>query len=391
MTHNAPQKPTAPDIHQIEFFRQGMALLPDPFDKRPGVAFFLPGDARGQCNQKQKEQLTQRFCTCTLSESRTCPHVKQLSKAFKAMHQKSDQTLYEDRFRASIWYRLAVILGEASVEDPQVVNFQTQTNGDQHIIKARGSNKETLVHYFSADTDHIRFMERCASNIPDGVIPHRGWALSRLSDITRTDNEKNMNAQGFRTRKQVLEASFWFKCAYHCHREFGEGNPQNNGGTFEPAISEKTGIFTVSCLAPDGNPLIRMFIPRNKVRNLLSTFQEHLPNQHALAIHPIPLKSIFRVTRNTELDLEIRPQIQLIQENGEEKFFENKALEKFTYGSLVYIKEMGVMAQLETPGKSRKFKAPVKMVLKKSQVPVFLEEYEDDLKDGPFVGADTIK
>ena len=382
MTHNAPQKKTAPDIHQIEFFRQGMALLPEPSDKRPGVAFFLQGN---------DFQLTQRFCTCTLSDSRTCPHIKQLSKAFKAMGQKSGQTLYEDRFRAGIWYRLAVILGEASAQDPQTVNFQTQTNGDQRIIKVRGSNKETLVHYFSAGASHIRFLERCASTLPDGGIPHRGWALSRLSDITRTDNEKNMNAQGFKTRKQVLEASFWFKCAYHCHREFGEAGPQNNGCTFEPAISEKTGIFTVSCLAPDGKPLIRLFIPRNKVRNLLSTFQEHLPNQHALAIHPIPLKSIFKVSRNTELDLEIRPQIQLIQENGEEKFFENNDLKKFTYGPLIYIKEMGIMAQLEMPGRSRKFKAPVKMVLKKSQVPVFLEEYEEDLKDGPFVVEETIK
>jgi superfamily II DNA or RNA helicase len=382
MTHNAPQKLTAPDIHQIEFFRQGMALLPEPLDKRPGVAFFLQGD---------DFKITQRFCTCTLSESRTCPHIKQLSKVFKAMHQKSGQTPYDDRFRTGIWYRLAVILGEASVQDQQAVNFQTQTSGDQKIIKVVGSDKKPLAHYFSDGTDHTRFMERCASTLPGEAIPHRGWALSRLSDITRTDNEKSMNAQGFKTRKQVLEASFWFKCAYHCHREFGESSPQNNGCTFEPAISEKTGIFTVSYLAPDGKPLIRLFIPRNRVRNLLSTFQEHLPNQHALAIHPIPLKSIFKVSRNTELDLEIRPQIQLIQENGEEKFFEDKDLEKFTYGPLVYIKEMGIMAQLELSGTSRKFQAPVKMVLKKSQVPVFLEEYEEDLTDGPFVVEETIK
>ena len=282
-------------------------------------------------------------------------------------------------------------MGETSTENPQAVDFQTHQNGDQRVIKARGSRKETLAHYFSAGPDHTRFMERCASTIPDGGGPHRGWVLSRLSDITRTNNEKGMNAQGFETRKQVLEASFWFKCAYHCHREFEEGNAQNNGCTFEPAISEKTGLFTVSCLAPDGNPLIRLFIPRNKVKGLLSAFQELLPNQHALSIHPIPLKSIFKISQNTELDLEIRPQIQLIQENGEEKFFENKTLEKFTYGPLVYIKEMGIMAQLEMPGTSRKFQAPVKMVLKKSQVPVFLEEYEADLKDGPFVVEETIR
>ena len=382
MKDNATKKPKVPESHQIEFFRQGMALMPEPLDKRPGVAFFVPGD---------DFHLTQRFCTCTLSKSRTCPHQKQLTKAFKTTHQKSDQPFFEDGFRAGIWYHLAALLGEASGETQQAVHFRTQTSGDNQSIKVTDSNGQTLLHYLSQDTDRVRFVERCTSTIPDDGVPNRAWALSRLSDITRTDNEKNMNTQGFRTRKQVLEASFWFKCVYHCHREFEAGNLQNNDCTFEPAISGKTGIFTVSCLSPDGEPLIRLFIPRNKVRNLLSALQEHLPNQHALAIHPIPLKSIFKITQNTELDLEIRPQIQLIQENGEEKFFENKKLEKFTYGSLIYIKEMGIMAQLETTGKSRKFKAPVKMVLKKSQVPVFLEEYEDDLKDGPFMLDNTVQ
>ncbi len=381
MNNKTLPKPTGPRIDQIEFFRQGMALMPESSDKRPGVAFYLPGN---------DFQIAQRFCTCTLSKSRTCPHLKHLIQDFKAMNQGSSQTFFEDRFHASIWYHLAAILGEASGETQQAVSFRTQTSGDNHIIKATGSNGETLLHYLSDGADRVRFVERCTSTATDDSVPNRAWALSRLSDITRTDNEKYMNNQGFKTRKQVLEANFWFKCAYHCHREFEDLNPPNNNCTFEPAISEKTGVFTVSCLSPDGEPLIRLFIPRNKVKNLLSTLQEHLPNQHALTIHPIPLKSIFKIDRNTELDLEIRPQIQLIQENGEDSFFENKALEKFTYGSLVYIKEMGIMAQLEMSGSPRKFKAPVKMVLKKSQVPVFLEEYEDDLKDGPFVVDDTV-
>ena len=382
MKNKTTQDSTEPHIQQIEYFRHGIALLPELLDKRPGVAFFVPGN---------DFQLTQRFCTYTLSAKRTCPHLKQLLKDFKEMHQKSGQMSFEEGFRSSIWYRLAVILGESSGGVQGTIHFRTYKSGNRHFLKVTDSGGETLLQYLSGGTDRVRFVERCTSTIPDEVIPHRGWALSRLSDITRTDNEKNMNHQGFKTRKQVLEASFWFKCAYHCYREFEEGRLPNNDCTFTPAISKKTGIFTVSCLSSDGKPLVRLFIPRNKVKNLLSTFLDHLPNQHALAIHPIPLKSIFKVTQNTELDLEIRPQIQLIQENGEESFFENKGLKKFTYGHLVYIKEMGIMAQLELSGTSRKFKAPVKMVLKKSQVPVFLEEYEDDLQNGPFMVDDTVK
>ncbi|MCF8127871.1 MAG: DEAD/DEAH box helicase [Deltaproteobacteria bacterium] len=373
---------TLSDLQQIEFFRHGMALLPEPTDKRPGIAFFVPGN---------DYRLNQRFCTCNLSKSRTCPHLKHLTSVLKSLHQKYGPVFFDKHFRSSIWYQLAVILGEDSGDSHLNVIFRTQKRGNQNFIKAESPNGETLVQYISQDLDRARFLERCARKAPDEVILHRGWILSRLSDITRTDNEKSMNTQGFKTRKQVLEASFWFRCAYHCFREFESISRENNGCTFEPAISEKTGAFTVSCLAPDRIPLIRLFIPGNRVRKLLSTLEEHLPNQHALTIHPIPLRSIFKISRNTELDLEIRPQIQLIQQNGEERFFENEDLKKFTYGSLIFIKEMGIMAQLERPGRARKFKAPVKMVLKKSQVPVFLEEFEDDLKEGPFLVEDTVK
>ena len=370
-----------PGIEQIEFFRQGMALLPSPTDKRPGVSFLIPGN---------DFQLTQRFCTCALFKKRTCAHQRALTKAFKSLGDPSDGNSFEKYFSASIWYRMAVILGESTRESGQSVGFRTGKKGKENILKAMDSDGEILVHYYSPGADRNRFLERCASTIPDDGVPDRAWTLSRLCLMTRTENEKMMNAQGFKTRKQVFEASFWYKCAYHCFREFDSGAPGRSNCTFEPAISQKTGRFTVSCLSPDGQLLIRLFIPRNKVRKLLSTFREYLPGQHALAVHPIPLKSIFKITQNTELDLEIRPQIQLIQENGEEIFFENNALEKFTYGNLVYIKEMGILAQLENPDRPRKFKAPVKMVLKKSQVPVFLEEYEDDLNDGPFLLDDNL-
>ncbi len=374
---------TAPDIQQIEFFRQGMALLPDPYDKRPGVAFFVQGN---------DFELTQRFCTCALSRNRTCRHLKDLAQACKALQQESGQTHFDDGFRSSIWYHLATILGEGCKETPGTVIFQTRKKGDRSVVEVVGSNGATLVHYFSDGADRTRFFERCGASTPHNkAIPNRTWVLSRLAVMTQTDNEKSMNSRGFKTRKQALEEGFWFRCAYHGYREFGEAPPQKGHYTFESAIEETAGTFTVACLASEGAPLIRLVIPRNKVKSLLSIFNDLLPHQHVPAIHPIPLKSIFKITQNTELDLEIRPQIQWLQENGEEAFYESEDLEKFTYGPLVYIKEMGIMAQLEQPGQSRKFKAPIKMALKKSQIPVFLEEYEEEIKDGAFRVDDAVE
>jgi hypothetical protein len=38
------------DLHRLEFHRHGFALVPDPSDPRPGVAFFLKGDNHDFCN-----------------------------------------------------------------------------------------------------------------------------------------------------------------------------------------------------------------------------------------------------------------------------------------------------------------------------------------------------
>jgi SNF2 family DNA or RNA helicase len=56
------------------------------------------------------------------------------------------------------------------------------------------------------------------------------------------------------------------------------------------------------------------------------------------------------------------------------------------------MKELGIFAELEPPGRmERKFKAPIKMVLKKSQVPTFLEEFGNDLLEGPHLVDAEVK
>ncbi len=377
MQNAKTKRPDKDIIQRMEFFREGIALVPKIQDRRPGVSFLVPGS---------DFKLNQRFCTCNFSKKRTCPHLKELATAFKALASQSPVRTFEKSFSTSIWHGLAALLGESSGSFDQPITFKI--GAQDGILRLMDSKGETLAHYFSKNPDRTRLMERCAFAPSGDGAPSRSWALSRLADMTRSENEKMMNQQGFKTRKQALEGSFWYRLMYHCFREFEMG--EANDGTFQPAISDSTGHFTVSYLSSEGEHRVRLFIPRGKVRKLLSTFRDRLPNQHMLAIHPIPLKSIFKVTQNTELDLEIRPQIRLLQENGEERFFENGELEKFTYGSLVYIREMGIMAQLETPGNQRKFRAPVRMVLKKSQVPLFLEEYERDLKEGSFLVDETV-
>ncbi|HJX59669.1 MAG TPA: DEAD/DEAH box helicase, partial [Thermodesulfobacteriota bacterium] len=177
------------------------------------------------------------------------------------------------------------------------------------------------------------------------------------------------------------------RLAYHGFREFGD-----KGISFHPSIEEASGAFTVTCGRVGSDPIFRMVVPRGKVKSLLGAFKELLPNQHGLSIHPIPLKSIFKISTTTELDLEVRPIIKVLQENGEVRFFEREDLERFRYGDLIYIKEVGILAELEPPGEMpRKFTAPVTMILKKSQVPSFVHELGDEFQNGPHIIDASVK
>jgi SNF2 family DNA or RNA helicase len=199
-----------------------------------------------------------------------------------------------------------------------------------------------------------------------------------------------MVEMGFQTRGLALERSFWHLVAYHAFRELG-----TEGFSLRPEVEEATGAFTIICCDMEGNPRFRLVIPRSRVRSVLTGLRPYLPNQHDLEIHPLPLKSIFKVSLDTQMDLELRPMVQLIQESGEARFFEREDLERFRYGDLIYVRELGIIAEFEKPGPlQRQFTAPQKMILKKSQIPSFLQEFGKELLDGPHIiegGVESIR
>jgi hypothetical protein len=271
---------------------------------------------------------------------------------------------------------MASILVEGNQATCKETQARTVSNGQGTITVITDRQKGELFRYFSNNPDSVRFIERCmsVSSNTDDLVPTRSMILDKLVSYTMNENERLMTSKGFKTRRQVLEESFWFRMAYHAYREFG-----GIGCTFHPAVETVSGQFAIDCKDPSENPIFRFMVPRSMVKHMILSLNTILPNQHNMPIHPIPLKSIFNISMNTELDLEIRPLVRLMQEVGEDKFFDREDLERFRYDNLVYIPELGLMAELERPGRERKFKAPVKMVLKKSQVPAFLDEYNEEL------------
>jgi len=375
---SSQQSSSLSDLHWVEFHRHGFALLPDLVDHRPGVAFFLKGN---------KTYADQRLCSCSTSRKKTCSHVLRLVDLYRGFQKQLNGQTPEEHFKSSIWYRLGRVLADDCKETPQSVRMHFVGKEPERYLKMLGPNGQEMLRYLSRGPDVSRFIERFGQIPEEDSVPHRAALLEKLALMTLSSNERAMAETGFKTRRRVLEENAWFRVAYHGYRELGAGEC-----TFHPAVEETSGTFTVTCKRSEEDPVFRMVIPNNKVKEVLLTLKDCLPNQHGLVIHPIPLKSLFKVSMNTQLDLEVRPIIQLLQEEGEARFFERKDLEKFRYGDLIYIKELGLLAELEPSGKmQRKFVSPIKMVLKKSQIPSFLQEFGKELSEGPHIVDASVK
>jgi SNF2 family DNA or RNA helicase len=374
-TEKRTEKTLAPeDLERVEFHRHAFALMPEAGDRRPGVAFFVSGE---------RFESQWHFCSCSMSKKRTCPHILKLKRIYNNLNKKLNGKLPSENFKSSIWFRLARILGETigiSAQSIQMRAFKAPSEENSRYIKISDANGNEMLTYLSQGPDALRLMERLLQAPGDKEMSNRAAVLGKLSRLTLSENEGMMLERGFMTRGLALEESFWYRFCYHSFREF-----DSETYAFNPAIEESTGVFTITCNRDGGVPLFRAIIPRHMVRVLLNTFEKWLPNQHNMPIHPIPLKSIFKISMNTEMDLDLLPMIHLIQEDGEESFLNREDLERYRYGDLVYIKELGLMAELEKPDSKRKFRTPVRMTLKKSQIPTFLEAFEDELREGRYI------
>ena len=352
--------------------------MPDPADRRPGIAFQVDGGPK---------KVSQQFCSCKTSGAATCSHQKALSKLLAAWQNESDGGSFYDHFQSGPWHRLAAVLADEERETPATVRLAAATSNGRKRLEIIGNRNRTLLSYLSADLDRTRFLERCTPPPADAAVPTRGEVIRQLALLTLTENESLLMDRGLKTRRQVLEETFWYKFAYHCFREFGA-----DGCTLHPAVDESSGAFMVTGTTPKNEDIFKMEIPRKRVKRLLLECNGLLSNQHGLAIDPIPLDAIFDVKLTAKLNLEIKPLLRLIQKNGEAKFFQREDLKRFQYGDLYYIKELKLLAEdryPEPPPES--FAEPVKTVIKKSQVPSFLDEHAAELESAAFQVDESIR
>jgi superfamily II DNA or RNA helicase len=280
---------------------------------------------------------------------------------------------------ASLWWRLAAVLHEGG--STPLDKLQGAAAHGDGLYRIRNERGNLLLHSPASAALLARLLERLGLATGTGAAA-RTALLERLALMTRTSTETTFNHRGTRSRLQALEGSFYGRLAYHCFREGLEG-------TFRPRVHEESGDFMLEFREKNEEQLFELVVPRTMVAAALSLLRAEFPEQADLAVSPIPLRSLFFVSENTELDLEVRPVIETLQRSGERRYLEGPELEKFRYGNLVFVKELGVLAELERPGRERTFKAPVALKLAKSRLGSFLSAHAEATEAGRVVWSDS--
>lgn len=354
----------------LEFHRTGIGLVPEAASKADSAIYVanVPGSSRPL-----------RSCTCAASRKNTCTHLKDLGKALAELQKVYGGSNWEKAFEASVWCRLARLCFHDQPEPCASIHVIRVERDGRTVLRITSAKGGELAQYFDEPTAQIRFLER-TGKVPKGAGTFdRAGLLDRLALFQFTPQELHFAKAGMKTNRQSWEESFWHRLAYHCVREL-EATPGDGGRcTFHPAVEEESGDFTLTCRRPSatpgeaGEPVVRICVPKGRVRAVLELLAQEYPEQEDLAIRPVPLRSIFHVAEETALDLEeARPLIRALQERGERRFL--AGLHAFRYGDLAYVRDLGILTELEKQGQERKFKAPAQMKLQRCRVPSFFDD-----------------
>lgn len=366
-----PAVDASPLFPHLELHRRGIGQIPLPGggDEASAIHVESPdGKARPL-----------RSCTCDGGDERTCRHLKMLSKGVADLRRHFGPTGWWDLFTESIWSRLARKIFDARACAVDEIRLSEVGGDGETVLLISTERHGEIARYQAGGALRTRLLERLGRAPREAGYADRATLLERLAMFQLSTTERRMNEAGFKTSLQAWEESFWHRLAYHVVREHGP-----RGGIFHPAIDRSSGAFTLTFHDGD-RPICRIRVPRRRVQEVLRLLAAAYPEQEDFAIQPVPLQAFFHLTADTELDLEVRPMIRALQADGKERFLAGEEVEKFRYGRLVYLPQMGVMAELERPDRERKFRTPKAMKLRRSQVPAFLDEHRDAVARGELV------
>ncbi|MFZ2633805.1 MAG: DEAD/DEAH box helicase [Desulfosalsimonadaceae bacterium] len=331
-----------PENHpRMEFHRNAAALIPEATDTDPGVAVMVVSEKTGTASFT---------CNCRkYRTSKTCAHIRKI-KAITAVAEILD----EDRlFRKSAWYQLAGVLNDLcrlspsdiSVEKPDPEN----PGHDEPPLMMMGDTHGKRVEYTGAGrlkdatgiSESNLLLERCG--VGDVIIGpfHRGRVVTFLHRMTWTETEQQMVARGAKTRRQVLEESFWFRLFYHCMRILGDNALAVNG-----RVDKKDGEASL-IFRDEYGPMLRIFLRRDRAGQIFSQLGGYLDNQDHFILHPHPLTMIVKVSADAKNRLILRLCLLWKDGAGQTEAVDYRKSLPFHYGNLVYLPDKRCFATLQ--------------------------------------------
>lgn len=357
--------------NRMEFHRHGMALLPDPADTDPGVAYQI-GDGRTSHSV--------RHCTCRQFRRKTCPHILALAGLERALAPHTCLNDLFEGFQSGMWHSLAVILSEESRTSPDMIRVKRGNPPSEPSAMLFNPAGERILSISSDGKPLDRFLERLGKQKTGRQSANRAVILEHLARYTLTENERIMQARGFRTRRQTLESSFWFRLTYHWFMEFG-----HQGFRFKGGVETESGDFFLSAADMNGASLFELRIPRSRVRAILDWLNKFLPPPPPFTLYSEALRMIFRIQLNDEKDLVLTTHYRFMPTDGKAVYLSKDDLEPFRYGELVYLKDFGVFTTLAPPDpRAPRITSDDKMVVKRSRVPAFLDQFSQVFNREPY-------
>ncbi len=363
------------DLTHLEFHRSGIGLAPPP-GEAGGQAIFiaaLPDTDRPHYS-----------CTCSNGdgELHACDHLVELDHQVRVVEERLGERSWAEVFHRTLWNRLAGLLAdehpvpwtELRVREVPMDAEAASGNGSGSVLSFVDARGRELARWLDHSPARARLLERLGKAPPGEAFTDRAALLARLARLQLTPQERSQEKSGSKGTRQAREESLWFRLAYHCARELGEDEV-----SFHPAVHPGSGTFTLLCRRR-GEAALRLAVPREAVPSALRLLASEYPEQEDLAVHPMPLRTLFKVSPATEIEGDaraVRSVVVSLQRTGERRFLESDEARRYRYGRLLWVPELEVLTELEKEGEERKFKSPRRLRLERSRVPALAE---DDLE-----------
>ncbi len=345
--------------------------------------------------------MTRASCACFRSSTRTyCHHIVSFVRYILRPDAESARlrTLGED-FEESFWHDLAwygykhfgdSILGFKADVDHGAgglrISFFDRTEHEVLAFAPGQRLVEEFLHEFfdiiRRDIDPVLFKRMFGKKLKDPKVPslrRRPW--------TATRDEEYLHKKGLKTGRQQMEESVWHRITKVAFLIAGR-----NGGEFRFSYREHKNQLIVQAFGEDEELILRVVPPQSHIGSVIEVAEKRGIIGHDLLIHPVPLKTGYRITLTESSSLAITPVVENpdVEAPSEDSYLDRTAINAQLFGSYYYFPDWGFF-RIDASGTglpSEYFSPQKQTVVDAEQITEFLQQYGAVIENDPDILVD---